>query len=1357
MNRIVLSFLLLFIGTASAGVTLLEQSPGKLKIKVTADTLGVQTIDGVTRLVGNNIDLVKDKAGHSVPSYVFSLFLNDPKDAKISVAVKKQVKIPLTKPLSKNSTNSITLGSKYTSDIILSRFHNAPLYNVHITPVVDIKNSSVTQFTEAVVTVTYTPVKNTTEPKGDYYRSIATAALNPSEFNLIDTRTAQISPAQKRMLRSIAGGDNYFGTDEQAMKITIQPNDLTRTTAETDGSVDRMVRITPDMITQIGSNVNINEIAVFSSNPFAFDSVTPGVHEIPASLVPTSVIRMDKNSNGKFDNTDEILFFAQGANFWYESEDVWSFHFNKFCEYRNYYITVGTGAVQMPKVVQPTDPTVAKSSALNLMRLKKSTQITTPADPHAFASQDWLWQDIKPGIPSFTDIFTQFFNEDVTEESYIRINNPNGSRKLASSSSPKLTFSNGSETDLKYNTIDDIWYLMPPQTSSFKLTINNMSPKNYFDIGSYDLKYFHHLNMQGMKTLRFFSSSSRTGEDVITYEISNIPSELTSIIRVNSKLQTVELIDTLSAGGTYMFNDSVGPGYEYIISTASGILSDSPTLTTPTPGIPSEYWVRNLHEITNRSDYMIITPEEFITQGIGFAAHKKSTGRFQHPTVVTTEDIYREFSGGIPDPAAIRNFMVYARNLWNQESIIDYLLLLGTGHYDYKGIISDKPNYIFPYITGKGKDITCIEDFYAYLVEGRTAGNSNTLPSLAVGRVPGVTSTDIDAYLKKLQFMESGEGDFSEWRNVVTLVSDDDMVGGEEESLKHWAQSDRIGDTILILSDATRIKKITLFEYPFNGSKKPEAKIDMINTINDGTGVMNYFGHGGYNAMADERIFELSNITDLSNYRRYMIYLAFSCSVGFFDVPGQECISGKFVTTADKGAIASVSSTRTSYSSPNEAMAKKFYANFYDPSIVNTIGTSYVKSKNGGSNLLYYAIFGDPSYRPLSTNKKLTVDIQDMDGNSVDTMMALQRVRVLADVPAGHKIDSVRIHLENPEQTDVKRKDGGSNDTVKYRLPGSILLNQSYPVINNKIDNIITIPIPVVQRTEGTKLRIYGWCKDSPKTATGIKTGLYFDGLDESNLDTTDKSGPSIVIKLKQDENLADTTLPGAVGNKVVIDGFVADSTSYQPEPAVVELYFSDKSGIDIFGENAGQGITVSLKGIRTSKNHNGDFKAIGESPNKGKVTLSFNQSEFPVPGEYELIVTATDFLQNSTQERFILDVRSLGDGVYDIGDFYAYPSPAYTGEHTRFYFNTPTESVHKMSLKVFTLSGQLVRQFNDVQPGVRWDLKDQRGNKLSPNVYLYRLYVERDKRTDNTNFNSDEGKEIIQSKIRKMVIYPPR
>jgi len=96
---------------------------------------------------------------------------------------------------------------------------------------------------------------------------------------------------------------------------------------------------------------------------------------------------------------------------------------------------------------------------------------------------------------------------------------------------------------------------------------------------------------------------------------------------------------------------------------------------------------------------MVIYHPDFITQAKRLADHKQNIGRFKSPKVIDIKDIYREFSGGATDPAALRNFLVYARSQWGLFP--DYVVLMGKGNYNYKGIKLSEPEYI-PVAEGGG-------------------------------------------------------------------------------------------------------------------------------------------------------------------------------------------------------------------------------------------------------------------------------------------------------------------------------------------------------------------------------------------------------------------------------------------------------------------------------------------------------------------------------------------------------------------------------------------------------------------------------------------------------------------------------
>jgi hypothetical protein len=126
--------------------------------------------------------------------------------------------------------------------------------------------------------------------------------------------------------------------------------------------------------------------------------------------------------------------------------------------------------------------------------------------------------------------------------------------------------------------------------------------------------------------------------------------------------------------------------------------------------------VSNWRAPDNAADLIIITHEDFLSIN-------PSTGKDEGPlakfvslrenynpqdalkvAVVKIQDVFDEFSCGMYDPTAIRDFLKYAYDNWQRRPL--YVMLVGDGDYDPKNIInkSDK-NWIPTYHTAELDDI----------------------------------------------------------------------------------------------------------------------------------------------------------------------------------------------------------------------------------------------------------------------------------------------------------------------------------------------------------------------------------------------------------------------------------------------------------------------------------------------------------------------------------------------------------------------------------------------------------------------------------------------------------------------------
>ncbi|RMF62720.1 MAG: hypothetical protein D6743_11815, partial [Calditrichaeota bacterium] len=184
------------------------------------------------------------------------------------------------------------------------------------------------------------------------------------------------------------------------------------------------------------------------------------------------------------------------------------------------------------------------------------------------------------------------------------------------------------------------------------------------------------------------------------------------------------------------------------------------------------------------AEYVIITHEDFYSDALrleGLRENLSPKNRLS-TEVVKIDDVYDNFSGGLMDPVAIRDFLKWAYDHWNPRPL--YVLLFGDGDYDYKNLVSksDK-NWIPPFQTDELATSTelrqlvsrATDSWYTYLV-----GNDRVM-DLAIGRINAQTPEEAKNAVDKVIAYET-QPLRGNWRNTITIVGDDELVTGGRPS-----------------------------------------------------------------------------------------------------------------------------------------------------------------------------------------------------------------------------------------------------------------------------------------------------------------------------------------------------------------------------------------------------------------------------------------------------------------------------------------------------------------------------------------------------------------------------------------------
>jgi hypothetical protein len=1110
-------------------------------------------------------------------------------------------------------------------------------------------------------------------------------------------------------------GDGHTGLNEG----TINENGIVKIPAE---------RILESFGTT--SQIFISRVALYSSFKGALPEAIPQKGAIPDGISEVPLFRYDMNGNGILEKDDYFLAYVSSVSDWTFGQD-YKFSIDNYDESRTYWLTLkAQNGLTLQKFVQPVSTSKPVDFFTNRMFCKQSKE----REPNSEGGNIWVWKKLSQKESGFGYNF-DFPLLDTTSQGQMVVHSNLDGMAVSFADVSVLKDTNDYYNISKWGN----------RNLRIDLTYTGDSYCNIYDI---EFRYKSKLLFdQTINRMAIFSSND---SGVVNYRVSGIKNKNVFLFRVSSD-ENISLVDTIrsTTSDTYTWADSGNHGTRYFACDETGFLT-LPVLNVPV-NLQSTYLYNDLRSTLHSTDYLIITHPDFLNESDKLAAQKKKIG-FKNPCVVDINEIYRSFGGGNKDPVAIRNFLAYVKRNWTGGDELLFVVLMGTGHNDPKNYNASETDFIPIY--QNNTDLQ--EDFFSF-TESDTDLNSssNTKPQLVIGRFPCYTRTEADVMVTKVVEMEDPQvADFGSWRNRAMFVADDDMQGNEDDPIMlsnpHYSSSDKVVDLVGSKWPSLDIRKTYLFEYEWNAAReKPGATQAILNEFNNGIAYVNYFGHGADVLWADEHVLKVNDISSMTNNKQYPIVSSFSCDVGRFDVPGQECLSGALVKAQSAGACATISSTRLAYASENEALALSFYSNLFDSS-ETVIGAAYfmAKSYNVHSGHHSYALFGDPSLQFVCPGKKISLQVSTTSSTQsdslIDTLQALQQIKISGSIQKNDQtIDSdfgngtipayINIGLFNaPDST--SRKDGGAKD-YRYLMPGTVVFLRATAVQNGKFEQTYYLPRNLSFDKPGVKLTGYAWKETVRDVAVGVNDSLLFYGSVPGDGANNDTAGPSISVRPIYD-NATLRTEDFSFTDKI---------TSLLPLNFKIDLY--DESGIDVSGSGPDEGLTYEVSGVFSKKNINSKFISTEGDYREGSASVEIEKNTIE-PGTYELIISARDLRGNISLKKIALEVTTQEEIKLD--HVFNFPNPFKMGQTTRFYFypsNTTFEELPvSIYIKIYSLSGKLLKVFTDAHNGIVWDGRDQAGNILSPNVYLFQI----------TAYSSTSQKKT-KSKIQKIVIHPPR
>jgi hypothetical protein len=323
--------------------------------------------------------------------------------------------------------------------------------------------------------------------------------------------------------------------------------------------------------------------------------------------------------------------------------------------------------------------------------------------------------------------------------------------------------------------------------------------------------------------------------------------------------------ETVAAGGCQLVSHGVSfaaqPRAAYMLASPSGLLY---------PASVEHDAGSDLRAGQRRADYIAIVHRSLWDAIQPLLDHRAAEGLAV--AKVDVQDIYDEFSGGMLDPEAIRAFLAFAYRNWNAGAAPpQYVLLVGDGHYDFKGELRPAaPLLIPPYLLAVDPHIgeTAADNRYVSV-----DGHEDLLPDMALGRIPARTPAEVTAVVGKILAYERSAPPGDWQRRTVFAADPRDDPSGNFHALSDHARGLLPPD---YASWPIYYKSTSALD------SQAEMKAALRAAFDDGALYAQWFGHAAKTSWSKDRVWELNDPAKLAANNVWPFTAHYSCWSGYF-------------------------------------------------------------------------------------------------------------------------------------------------------------------------------------------------------------------------------------------------------------------------------------------------------------------------------------------------------------------------------------------------------------------------------------------------------------------------------------------
>jgi len=1091
-------------------------------------------------------------------------------------------------------------------------------------------------------------------------------------------------------------------------------------------------KLSKSFLQSIGVNGNVNpqNIRIYGNG----GRMLPLLNSIDYPIdLEENAIQFIGEADGVFDDSDYILFYAEGIDVW-NNESLTSV--NLYADKSYYYVTTAGQGKRIQQAVEPTSPPSIVFSNYDSFFVYEKDLVNSGKVGRRWFGEQFIINDnqtfdfVLPNLDLSAPITTKinFASKSFGNTSFaIKANN----QVIGNVFFPAIPSTSGLEG---FENVLNASFTSATTSISINLVYNNggvPSSNGYLDFIQLKTKR----NLVGFgQQFPFFNDSEAINIGVGQYSITNAL-QISEVWDVTDRFNVTNY--TNGSGSNFDFKVNLGTTKNYIAVNPSDFyipLRESNTIVQNQnlKGTIFQNKQGNFQDI----DYLIITPENLISQADRLANfHRGNSG--MSVKVVSLGSIYQEFSSGKQDIAAIRNFIKYVyQNASSPNNKVKYVNLFGDASYDYKNRISGNTNIVpvfhgFNPLANEVNNSTNFslfssfmsDDFYGLMddSEGPMLNRIDGI-DIATGRMLVSSLQQASEMVDKVVEYHD-EKSYGRWRNNYVIYSDD---ADDRTDATLQVGLDDLANTLVAQKPFVNVKKIHTDAYlqqvAAGGERYPEAKADFLDAISLGALVFNYFGHGNEESLARERLFEKIDAQNLTNKYRYPLFITITCEFTRFDDPGRFTGGEYMYWNTTGGAIGLIATTRqigiTTGYNMNNIFSEEVYAfgstNY--PTIAEALRLTKLRIGTDNRRVVFY--IGDPALKlAIPKPKVVLTKVNDVAINlPTDVFQALSLMKIEGEIV--DQFDALVPNYNGDLAVQIFDKDNnrstlGNDGTIDgsgqviimdFTTSGETIFRGNASVVNGKFAFNFIVPQDIRIPLGNGKISFYAKnANPNLEDQTGYNKDIQIGGVNTNA--PLDNTAP--IVKLYMND-----------------EGFVSGGiTNCSP---YLLAFLEDQNGINT-ASGIGHDIVAILDGDESNPYVLNDYyETETDDYTKGKVRFLFRDLE---AGLHTIVFKAWDVYNNLVTQEIQFNAVCSSDGL-QIERVLNYPNPFVS--YTEFWFthNMPFEALD-VQVQILTITGKIVKTINQqvITDGflcreITWDGKDDFGDKIGKGVYVYKLKV---------------------------------